>query len=432
MSVIIKERVVMQLRVRYTTIILGLLVLMFLSDGATSILRNLNSGFYQVSVFVRIIVQAYFLVLLLRISRGLRAWRIMLFLYGVYFLGAIAGLTSLYSPAEYEFFENFKDVNKLAFFFICWETYRLYFKTIAAQEQLFKVFEILLLVQSLLIIVSFAFNLDIFAAYYIPGEGIRRFGYQGLIPAQNEISGFFLIAFFYFLNKLVYLRKGILEILLTTLAGLLTGTKVTLILPIVLFVYILLWFLRTRIPKTYLALIILFFLAGLMALMAKDYIVERITPTISYFRWQIEHGTLDSELAVFLTGRDYKVRLFLSDILPKYNLLNYLFGGYDRAVYSLEMDVFEVFATFGLIGGVTFYCFYLRVLLSSGGKIDFNQGLFLLVWLGVSATAGHLVFSAINGSYLPVLLLSFASFKDVKYNALGSLVYQQDSENVVI
>ena len=399
-----------RMKVKHSTLILILLVLVFLADGANSILLNMGRDFFKVSIFFRFVVEAYLLLLLLRSRSGRWVWGLILFFFAVWSFGTLAASSNpqLYSQGEYAYFESFKFVNKMLFFFICWAAFKAVFRSDEERSRLFKVFEWLVIIQSVVIIASFLFHIELFAGYSSIQDGVInriRFGYRGLIPAENEISAFFLIAFFYFLNKVVRHRKGVVQLILITVAGLLTGTKVSLVLVAVLGFYSIKWLFRVRIRREHLLLLGSVVLLVVVGVLNLDTLVSRLEPTIQYFTyWVGQKGPL----LLFTTGRDIRLNFVLEEFLPYYNGLNILFGGTDLVKFATEMDVIDVFLKLGFVGWIAFYFSYIYVLLFSGKGINFDRLLFVAVWLGVSATAGHLVFSAINGGYLAILVLAFS------------------------
>jgi hypothetical protein len=398
-------------------LILILILMMFVADGLNSVLLNTGYNFYRVSIFVRFIAQVYFLLLLLRTNKFLRFISIFLLLFYIFLLGTLAGIGNLYTLSDSHLVESFIQFDKMLFYFIAWETLRFYFPKGDQRKRLFKLFEILILAQSLTIIVGFVFNLQLFAAYLRPDSGETvRFGFQGLIPAQNEVSAFFILAFFYFLIKVSYKKKGFFGLFLTTVSGVLTGTKVTLILPIILGFYILGWLLKyIRMTRKYLPIAITVLTLGITTFVARGYLLSRLAPTLAYYSYTLQNEQR-SWISIIMSGRDLKVQTLFSEYLSKFNLFNYLFGGQDLTSYSTEMDMIDVFARLGLIGAFIFYFYYLRLLLLPSREIGLNRILFVLVWLGVSAFSGHIIFSAINGTYLPILLLAFLTFESQKYN----------------
>jgi hypothetical protein len=244
-----------------------------------------------------------------------------------------------------------------------------------------------------------------FASY----QGGIRFGYDGLIPARNEASAFFLIAFFFFLIRFHQGRMRIFKLLIVVLASLLTGTKVVLIIPVILLIYIIRELIHSRdfkVRRQYLLASALVFLLLVLAISQVEFILAQIEPTINYYSGYItdfDFTTFD----ILASGRQIRIQEFVTTYLPNFNLINYLFGGHDIAAYPTESDFIDVFIRLGLLGGLGFYYLYVTTMLPKGRPIQVTHFLFVLIWLAVSATAGHIVFSAINGGYLAILIFYF-------------------------
>ena len=397
------------LRVRHSQIILGFILLMFLADGANSILESIGAPFYRISIFVRIIALVYFLYLsLIYIPSGKNVWFLLFFFYGVLLIGTLA--MQRFVPG-FSYFEGFSMVNKLLFYFVCLVVFHHYFNGGREEnESLFRIFELIVLIELVTVMAGYAFDIDIFSSY-----GQRRFGYKGFIPAQNEVSGFFIIAFFYFLAKVITYNRDLFKLILVLLGAVMTGTKALLILPLITFLLVLYWLLRRRVRKTYLVLGVVFFVLVGITLFEMDYVLERISPTIEYYTYWVVSKSY-SPLNLVASGRDSYISRFFSDYLPYFNVLNYLFGGLDLSNFSTETDVIDVFARLGLVGGAVFYLFYLKTLIGSTRSHSLARVLFVITWMGVSATAGHLVFSAINGVYLAILVIAFSSMEKNQLN----------------
>ncbi len=391
------------MRIRHTRIILIFIILMFVADGINWLLKYYQAPFFRISIFVRALAQLYFLVLLLRRRRGLNIWIMMCFFYLVFLIGSLASI-DLY---QRNWVESFSVINKMLFFFVCLGVFRLYFKTTESRDQLFKVFEFLVLVEAFTVIIGFIFHLDVLSSYGSGTPGFDRFGYKGLIPAQNETSGFFIIAFFYFLWKIVRLNRGMLQFLTVFVAALLTGTKTSFILVGVLLLYLARWLMGKRIKRIRMYIVVSVFLVALVALLAHDYILALVQPTIGFYVDKVRNLSW-SPLETFLSGRTLKTKRFFSDYWPHFGFLNYLFGGHDLPIFWTETDLVDVFISLGLVGGVVFYYCYLKALLFNTKGVRFTHLLFVITWLGASTIAGHLVFSAINGAYLAILILAFS------------------------
>jgi hypothetical protein len=399
---------------------------MFLADGANSILLNLGSSYYKVSIFVRLFVEVYLLFLLLHHRSGKRIWLILLFFLFVFVAGSAAAVTNLYTFEEYHFLSQFRLVNKIVFFFIVLMALSVYFRSEEDQNRLFKIYEILILAQSLVLIISFIFEINLFSAYLTSRELRleRRFGYQGLIPAQNETSAFFQLGFFYFLFKVHYRRKGVIQLLIVTFAGLLTGAKITVLFPIILVWYFIYYMivqfstLRGLIHKNFLIIGIAFLFVASIGVWQRDYIISRIEPTITYYLARgrsYEGGVIE---ALTVPGRRNKVNDFVTDYLANYNIVNYLFGGFDLEVYSTEMDPVDMFARLGIVGAGVFYFLYLGAFIPSN-RISLLRLVFVISWIATSAVVGHITYTAINSTYLAILLL-FVTSVETQQNQIST------------
>ena len=387
------------MKIKHTSVIIALIGLMFIVDGVSNtVLHKLGFPFWRHSIFVRALTQFWFLLLLIGSPQGRKVYLIYFLFYIIFIIGALA--TVGYS-VQYNWGENFAAVNKVLFFFLCSVVFRLYFRTDSKQRKLFKLYEILIIVQIVAVMAGFIFQLRVFSSYLYE----KRFGYKGLIPAVNEASAFFLIAFFYFLWKFECHQQGGICLMATTVAGLITGTKALLILPVILLFYIVKWNMRKRTKKGHLLIGVAFLLLTGVAFLKRDYILSTIQPTITYLSYFV-NVERRSYWNVFTSGRGTEVSSFFTDVLPHLNLLNYLFGGIDRE-FTTETDFVDIIASFGLIGGSVFYFLYLKALFCDNKGRSFTPYFFSVIWCAMSAVAGHFIFSAINGVYLAILLLSF-------------------------
>ena len=372
---------------------------MFLADSATTVLLAIDSPIWRISIVVRLMAQVYFLWLLMRTTRGYYILGFISVLYSLFLLGSLSPVEPL-SFANW--LENFSTLNKMLFVFLCWGVFHIYFTTSSAQNRLFRLFEIVAIIQVLSIFVGFLLGIDVFKSYPA-GE---RFGYKGFIPALNEVSGYLLIVFFYYLQRVYLTQRGMLMLFLTVGAAILTGAKVALAPPVLLFALGVRWMANRRMGRTAAVLVAVLMAALVAAFVFREAIFAQFAATIDHFTMFWQQGRTIGSL--FVSGRDLKVEYFLTDQLPQYGVGNYLFGGWDFSAYTTEVDVVDVFAFLGLLGGILFYAGYLALLFGSIRRIPTIRFVFIFVWLGVSALAGHLVFSAINSAYLAILLTYFS------------------------
>ncbi len=385
-------------RIKHTTIILGFLVLMVVGDGLNVLLMHSGSPFWRISILIRALAESYFLLLLANKRQSLYVFGLSLGLLAVWLLGvATGGQTD-----DYNWFENLNMIVKLVFFFGCWETFRQFFRKDSDQVRLFGLYEKIIMLQALFIIIGFIFRVELLSSY---GQEYR-FGYKGLLPAQNEVSGFLIIAFFYYLWKLYCTRRGFVQLFVVLVAAFLTGAKAIFILPVALVFFLVRSFIRFPRKKVFYIIVGVIVLLMGIAVWQSDKILERLSPSLRYFSNEVRLGHNPTLLSVITSGRSELVQIVFSDLTPG----RLFFGGHDLAVSSTETDVLDVFLLLGLAGVFLFYAFYLRVLFfHPRRRFSFVQILFVLTWLGISTGSGHLVFSAVNGPYLAILILAFSA-----------------------
>jgi len=390
--------------VRHQSLILFLVVAMFVGDGLNAIMINLGWVDFRISVVARLVAEGYFLVLL---ARELRHWRLFALMASLFVIFVLGSLAAMPSYSDYALVDNFVMINKMLFVFICWHTFRRYFEEPKDRALLFRLFEGVILVQSAVVMLSFAFNWEIFAPY----RG-ARFGYAGLIPAQNEVSGFFVIAFFYYLATLAHSGRGEVGILITVVAGLMTGTRMLLALPLIFLLWIAPRMVGRRVRKSQaLAAVGMLFLL-VVGWLARDYLYSRVERSVTYFQYFVESRGMSPWL-VLLGTRLIAVGNFVNAHLPRFGVANYLLGGHDLTQGSTETDLVDVLIRLGVIGAAVFGVAYVRLLWHAEARRASTHAWFVLVWLGLAVVSGHAVFSAINGGYLAILLLAFASVEEV-------------------
>jgi len=275
--------------------------------------------------------------------------------------------------------------------------------------QLFRLFEFIVIVETLTILLGFIFKIELFSSY---GQSYR-FGYKGLIPARNELSGFFIIAFFYFLWKVDTTKHGIAQLFITLIASLLTGAKVLIIFPLIMVVFLFIWFKRINIHKNVFFCISFSLVAlSLLSIWQRQYLIERITPSIDYFTQQLTSGNNPNIFSLVMSGRDLYIRAIFNEYISNFNVINFLIGGHTLSAFSTETDLIDVFLFVGLIGFLIYFLFYLKILTFRETKgMSFVHLSFVITWLSASALVGHQVFSAINGPYLAIIITALSSRK---------------------
>ncbi|MBR9827612.1 MAG: hypothetical protein GYB41_03005 [Oceanospirillales bacterium] len=251
------------------------------------------------------------------------------------------------------------------------------------------------------------------------GGDISSIGTKRFIYAGNEIAGalfcvtsFFLI-YLYSENKYkFYFIFGVLSIFVASL----TGTKASIGSVLISFLIIPFLYRENTFGKNKAIfkffLILIFPIIGFLAINFLLYEVN-LFQRISYFSSKHDYIT------VLLSGRNVwfsqAIYLFLND----YSFFDILFG---RGVSwwsdilgnkSTEIDAIDVLMSFGLVGFLIIYGFFIRVfilVLSTNNERSKCVGFCVLMLLAMSLTSGHIVFSATAGPLIGALM-SFAYYK---------------------
>jgi hypothetical protein len=308
---------------------------------------------------------------------------------------------------------NIIAIAKITFVFICWAVIKNYIDADYKAEKLFKVYETIVIIFSLVLFLVFFLKIEKNLAY----TGSKRFGIQGLIPAINEVSGFLLIASFYFLNKYFLVKrssKNLFLLIIVVLASMLAGTKACLIfIPISVIVYFV-RYLRSRISiKRTSVVVFVFFIVLVIVGINRNMLLKQIANTRRYFIGQYKlreeklkfTSPFETYLSLLLSGRDIKLKNFIIEIGKKWTSINYLIGGWNYTSYSVEMDCFDLFALVGFVGLTIYVVIYIKLLWGEDRGRCFFVYFPTSIWLVVSFFGGHLIFSAINAIYLSVFLL---------------------------
>ena len=386
-------------RLQIADVILISIGMMFLSDAATTFLQYFQSPFSRVSLVVRLGLEIIYIVLLL--ARLRETFR--------FFIGA-AILTLCFSVSlvtgglifpDYAWGENLIIFNKLLWLFMSWYVLKTYIQNPQKQRTLFLIYEGIIFIQSMSIFLGFLFKIPAFASYEA-----YRFGYKGLLPAQNETSFFYIIAFFYCALQVSRYQRCRLLLLITTVAAAMTGTKLGFSIPILLIVFVVfIWGIRPS--KSTWSIIAGMSLVALVVLMNWQVIYDRVVPTIVYYSSRAEQGR--SMVYLITSGR---IDLFshASEYVQKYSFLA-LIGGYNTAGQFIEMDPVDIFLSIGLLGTI-FYYYWLFILIVWPIRLNL-QLFFFAILVTASTVAGHFSYSAINGIYCAILMMLFHSLDKV-------------------
>lgn len=373
-----------------------LLVIAFVTfyfvDGLGKILQRSGSDFYRYGAFLKAFFEIFALGFsIITISRSKinllssLLYFLIAFLLGQYFL-------SINFP-ELLFFENFNTLFKYLFPFIIFLiaieviNYKKY------PSLIFKYYRLILTINSLFIILGFLFKIEVFNTY----DGPWRFGYDGLIFAQNEATYVFIFAVTTVYYRRFYLNINESFFWIVLLPSLLVATKgVYLYLVLLLLFHV---FKRVSL-KNILTFGITFLVLGYFSFSTA--INKIFMNSYNIFIYMYDQGGIWNAL---LSGRNQYIDSKLTPLIfEQWSIPNFLFGGQDVVSHYIEMGFIDLFLFFGLFGFILylyiFYSIFKMVPFQKDFKIFFGICLFLII-----ATAGHFFESGIAGLHFIFLIL---------------------------
>ena len=252
------------------------------------------------------------------------------------------------------------------------------------KKMIFKSFEMILLINSILIFLGVIFKIELFQTY-----SASRFGYNGLLLTSATSTYVYIITIFYFLlsfNENIKVNWRITTILLSSL---LIGTKAIYLIVFIVFIYFAFIKVKSKYKYWFVALSVL------------------LTSFIGYlffFKFgrfnqiRLNKGLLSSVLS-------YRNELLLEDTIPfikqKWTYLNYMFGGVCEFDTRSEMGIIDVIYFWGFIGGALYLWTYYKTYFTF--KIDGLIIVFILALFIIISLAGNFFFYATIPVYLLIL-----------------------------
>lgn len=386
----------------YSKLIYLFVILFFIGDAVTTVLYKQGMEFYRFSLIIRMFFEILCLgYLIINAKKYVSVNKALILIICLSFFYFIGNDIYFLNTGDMNIVENIILLNKYLFFFIVYYFIYMIFKDSDTNlRKLFNLYETIIILNSILIFIGFIFKIDFLKSY-----GDFRFGYKGLIFAQNEVSLFYLIAFFYSIYKFRYENKIIL-LLVVLVASFLLGTKVGMFLiPSITLMYFMFFYKRwiSSISITLLGLILLFFIINVKMLIHESFTLLIKNKAFAYVIYHFQYG--DFMTALFSGRNNLLYSKFIPDIKENWNIINYLFGGTNLLRAGTEMDLFDLFLSFGIMGSLLYLYLLYKVIIFKN-KYWFSFILFI-VYLITAFLSGHFFTSALNSTYLAILILAY-------------------------
>lgn len=367
------------------------LLVFFASDALNKIFLVQTGDIVRISIVLKLVYEViFFCWILVFINQERFKFLLALFLFVSMFLaGQLFVIGSNSSLGE-----NLITLNKYLFTFVLYQSFYKIQHNEARMNSLANIMEKLFTINNILTLAGLFFGIKYFRSYV---DQAFRFGYDGLIPAQNEATYFFMISVSYFYYKYYFLNKSFLQYLLAICAALLLGAKGIYIFLLILFAFHILCQRRHR----FVYLMILALPAAVVAL----YLPFVNSYGIQYFISQYENSGF---LSTALSGRDTFITGKFLTTLSHWTVLNYFTGGQDVNNNLIEMDVFDLFLFFGSFGMFLYLYLYKKLIFRLTFKNYFNCA-FMLSILVVAFVGGHFFASAVNSIYIVIFTMYLRS-----------------------
>lgn len=250
-------------------------------------------------------------------------------------------------------------------------------------DKVFKVFEWIMLVNSGLILIG-----AITSAHFLKAYFSNRFGYNGMFHTASIASYAYIFTLFYYV--ITYKKKVFHQwkFVLIYISCFCIGTKAIYIVIIGLTFYTI-YIQQFRMKKLLLLLLVGISIIGSYLFFFKFGIFDRIRES---------HGWLSSLLS-------FRDRLFVENTMPyieeNWSLLNYLFGGVSDFNLRSQMELFDVFFFWGIIGGITYYYIFFKTVIQF--NLDKTLWFLIFLFLIIITFSGNFFVYATNIVFLLVL-----------------------------
>lgn len=370
--------------------VIFIISLLIVADLVTGLLFNLQFGFYRVGVVLKSLIIFVTLVVYIRLIKRKSILSIYIIMGMLLFCWISGSFISTVKNDQFELGYSVVVLSRYFLFLILSCVFVVHIENESFSFKCRQVIESFFLINSLLILIGFAFNIDLFSSYNAqPDLPSSRFGYKGLIYGVNEVAGIYIFGISYlFRENFKYNENKKILLVLTCVAALLTGTKATLI---ALALIVPFYFVRYRI-KTFVMLLIPFVLyIGSLVVNHWEYLKTE------YLSFNIRVFETNSMITFLMSGRDKYIVKSFEFIDANWMFINYLTG--DAFLYS-ETDLLDLYFFFGL-GSVIYLFVYVKIFFLKDKSLD-NLYTFLVL-IALASTAGHIIQSAI----VPIFLLLY-------------------------
>jgi hypothetical protein len=376
------------------------LYVFFICDAIDAYIFYVTHQFARLSIIPRTVFEFSILCFFVLEKRTNKRAGILLvcilILINVFFLG-FGSFVSRNTNAN--ILQNIILLNKMFFFFIC-VSFLQYLKDTKTEfdlKMVFRTYETLILINGTAMIAGLIFNIHFLSSYGALINGSHeasRFGYKGFIEAINEATVFWVIALFYGLY-LYKIERRKMHFLISIFCCIILGSKGGLFF--CLFILFLFYFLQHKRTGLVLFLSLIAISPFLFKMLLHFY---ETLPIFGYFRYRQSVGV--DVFSILVSGRDtFILTRFLTNILEKWTLINWFFGGQDITASLIEMDLFDTFLFLGFVGTIIYFAMYFLTFSELRRPL---KRLFIVSYFLLAIFNGHTFWSGVNAMYLAIFI----------------------------
>jgi len=338
----------------------------------------------------------------------------------IYFI--FIGFIFSFNDSKDAIFYNLNNIIKLFFPILIIEAYRnLNIKEIIKKDTISKIFKYYSVIFPMTIIPFTLIGKSL--SVYSNGAGAK-----GFYKANNELNIILVTLLIYNFNNLFYKKNKLKNGLLTLLnfcCLFLIGSKTTIIaLLIIIIAYLFINLKKFKVLNN--------ILLGVIVVLV-IYIVNKVYYDQIYlaFQRQIYFYNLyeDNLSSYILSSRNILLGYAIDSLKSSNNfILNFIIGfsPYDisqeigfnigRANRIIEMDFFDLFFSYGLVGIAFIYTYYLSVIKKSirkikNSKLEYSYLIGYIFIMGFSTFAGHVLFSAMASTIFALICCGMISIE---------------------
>ncbi|MAM28016.1 MAG: hypothetical protein CMC13_03255 [Flavobacteriaceae bacterium] len=350
--------------------------------------------FFKISAALKLLLQVFFVIQIARNSL-LKLWPVVL-LTVIFMLGQLGWVPFDLLKKNALFLDRYLYVILALIYVTTITDVKKYYPFF------FKVFEVFMIVNSILIFVGFIFELNLFNTYY--GYG-KRFGVNGLILRSGAGTYIYWIALFYYATECFLLKKKKwMALALVFLASLLLGTKAMFLGIVFIAMYI--WILKKGYKNKWHWLLITCG-AVLSILFFTDILVWAMSKSDALNAVYQERGLISAMVSL----RDQHL---LEELLPlveeKWTWRNYLFGGGYDMHYRSQFGVLDLLYFFGILGTAVYFFIFWKLFVTF--KINTVTTIFLIGTFILMAFSANFFYETMMAFYLVLIKGYFETRND--------------------